>query len=515
MADPTGNWEEWSQPAIEPFMEAVVHFPSGDVTLTDNDISLVNLNGNLFEQSAILFGPPEPATASIELVDFKQTYNPTRNLELKAGIQVDLYMCCWPTLNPIWSDNIATTSFEPIEVMYLDNLVWATVVITSEAMIPGMRYMLEYTYEDYVTGIEQTEQHIFIVPDTWFERTIYAITKENYHRRIEANIYKLEPIKEKYGQFYTQEWQYDTFTHTATIDLVDSMSDALLLDNRPDSTLPSTDVALSSFFVELLSLYDTPYYFDTIASLIPYSLYYSTQAGSINKMLEALGASYCFMPDGSSVVCTHRGAYDTGITLTDDDVETYEVLRTSANTYDSIYIEALIPHLEETQLFRFENFETDGSILPIEVDGIYDVSYISTAQNSFTGYKTYNWTVQGISWPYSEQYSLIGAYGNTVQSSVMPVYTLIGSLPYEIKDNKYIQTLAQAKALLHDLEAFAQLPYNIVTLTLRGCPLLWMSGRVTLDSEIYNLIDDYVIIGLQFNYDGAIHTTLTLQRTIE
>lgn len=109
----------------------------------------------------------------------------------------------------------------------------------------------------------------------------------------------------------------------------------------------------------------------------------------------------------------------------------------------------------------------------------------------------------------TEKFSIMGTI---VDSNIVPVYNVEGMLPYEIKDNHYIQTKQRAMTLVDVLDASFVRPYQIVTITLRGGYGLWVGGILHLQSDIYGIDADYSIIGLKFGYNGAIDTTLTLQR---
>ena len=86
--------------------------------------------------------------------------------------------------------------------------------------------------------------------------------------------------------------------------------------------------------------------------------------------------------------------------------------------------------------------------------------------------------------------------------------------PYVIDKNMYVQTTAHAQQLVNLIDTFYSTLYNTVTITLRGCPGFWAGAIVHLTSSLYNIDADYVIINLEFTYNGAVHTTATLQRII-
>ena len=514
MANPNIVWDEWSQPSIEPFMEAVIHFTSGNITLTDDDIYNVSETVELFDSSHVLFGPPSPATATLEIVDFAQQYNPTLNTELTAGTQVDFYLCMFPTEDVPFGPNIVTSYDVPISVSYMDIDVYATLVhINATYLKPKSKYFLEFGYT--YTGSTQDVAESFVVPGTWFESHTYALIREQEYTVNYVIIRECEYDRQPYGQFYTQEWSYDSNTHTARVELVDAMHEELTLDNRADGPKPGRSTNLRTFFKSLIDLYQEPYYFSTYFNFtVPYSFYYATQASTLGNCLVALGASYCFMPDGSSAVCDHTGIYDTGITLTDDDVEVYDIQQTSALTYDYTLVYAYLPSLENKAVVTYENFSTvPGTVIPLNVDGLFDVLYVLTEQTNNVLYSTYTWNITGLYWSLTADYSLFEIYGSVLRTSEVECSHIGGSSPYMLKDCKYIQDQDTAVQIASYVDSFYALQYNTIGVSLRGCPSIWVGARMHIYSALYNVDADYVVIKVDFTYDGAVHTNLILQRT--
>ena len=519
MAYPVANWEKWSQPSIEPFMEIVIHFLSGDVHIYDGGISNVTIDGRMFESSNILFGPPEPTEASVDLVDYAQEFNPVLNSTLTAGIQVDLFL----GLRGDDDEQLGPgkiIQYDPDQlVMYAGQEVWATVFHTASMLIPGHRYLLVYEYT--LDGSEVIREKVEI-PYEWFDRTIYAITHEEEITVLNAQLYEILGALEPYGVFFTREWSYDTVSHIATIDLVDNMNDALMLDNRASSLMPSTDVDLRTFTTNLLNLYapiESLVASDVYTSTLQLSFYEETQAKTISNLVQACQAAYFFLPDGSAVLCPFTGAYDTDIIITDEDVISYNIQQTSAISFDSAVVEQASVTLELLKIIDYTDIDLTGNpILPFIVPRVFNLEYVhaSTQYDNSAHWVYYAWDLSGLDYGSGlsgEVWHTLEAYGTCVTASNIPIYSsVLGTLPYEINNNWYIQTVEHAQAICSNITQFLNLKYNTVEFTLRGCPSIWQGARIHLYSLLYNIDADYVVIENHYNYNGAISTTIVAQR---
>lgn len=515
MAYPVANWEEWSQPSIEPFMQFVIHFPTGNVTIYDGNISNVSVDGRMFESSSILFGPPEPTEASVDIVDYDQEYNPVLNSALVAGIQVDLFL----GLRLYDEENLGPAKiiqYDPDQqVLYDGQEVWATVFHTESMLVPGHRYLLVY---DYTLDGEEVIRERVEIPYDWFDRTIYAITHEEEITVIDAQLYEILSEYAPYGVFYAREWSYDTTSHIATIDLVDNMNDALMFDNRVDGPKPNTDVDLRTFTTSLLNLYSTVEPLiaeDVYTTTLLLSFYEDTQASTVANLVQACQAAYFFLPDGSAVLCPFTGAYDTEIIITDEDVITYNIQQTSAVSFDSVVVDQANVYLEQIKVIDYTDLDLSAHpIIPFTASRLFNLEYVlGTKTNGTASWVYYTWSIAGLDYGSSE-WPALEAWGTCVQSNAIPVSIgASGTLPYEIKNNCYIQTDAHARAICSNIEQFLALRYNTVEFTLRGCPSLWQGARIHLQSNLYNIDADYVVIENHFNYNGAVSTTIVAQRS--
>lgn len=514
MANPIASWSEWSQTTIEPYMEAVIHFPSGDVTIYDGDIAAVNIVGRMFESSHILFGPPEPMEATLEIVDIEQNYNPVYNDELTAGTQVDFYLGLrkYGDAGTLGDPQVIQWD-EPQQTIYNNQTVWTTVFYTESMLRPGHYYLLVYEYQ--LDSGEIIQERIQI-PDNWFDRTIYAITHLEHVTVIDAQLYEYLPLVEQYGVFYTREWTYDTATHTASIDLVDAMNEALMIDNRPDANKPNTNRVLKAFITTLLDLYSytpVPQYQDVYSVRVQYTFYEETQAQTIAKGIEACQAAYFFHPDGEAIFCSFDGSYDTDIIITDEDVESYNIQQSSAAAYDSVSVDFMNVALEQKQLLFHENVDLSTSQYhPFTENRVYNLEYVHARSNTaYAQWVYYDWNVSGLDYG-TGTWTTIEAYGRCVTGTPSQVISTAGNLPYVISDNYYIQTAAHAQAIVDNLVDFMNLPFNTVELTLAGSYGIWPGARLHLQSNLYNIDADYTVIGINFVYTGSVHTTVTLQR---
>ena len=460
---PNINWEYWSQDSIEPFMEAVIHFSSGNVTITDEYIAGLSFTASMFDSSHILFGPPEPLEGSLEIVDFNQIYNPTRNSLLVAGIQIDLYLGLWQ---------------------------------------PG------------------------------FNQQVL--------------------VKQQYGQVFSKEWTYDSNTHTATIEFVDTIADLLLVDNRASSDVPSTDVKLETFIFDLLSLYGTisndlwftwgdfsAWQWNSLSAtwgtlkeasdaahtaagtstdiILPYSFYEDTQAATVNNGVEALCASLIADQFGD-IHLFRLYWYNTHITLTDEDVETYEFMQSSIATYDSVEVKAQLPSRKmgvsllsiENQVIKYPNrFSYTAS-------RVYD-TYAVCTESSGSAYP-YAWTADVVSFLWRRStaiyFNKFVVLGSVIElNEQLSESNIVGDRPYSLNTNGYIPSVSTADYIASYLESFIYQEYFTLKVELNGCFGFWPGGLLRVKSALYNIDAEYSIASIEFNYTGSIHTVLTLQRT--
>lgn len=534
MAFPKANWSDWASSTIEPFMKAVIHLPTGDIELTDDDISNVSLSLAAFDSSATLFGKPIPSTGSLDIIDYDQRFNPTKNSVLQAGIQIDLFL----GLNGIFSEeqlgpNLVGTIEEPVQVEYDRNVTWAYPFRTKQQLAKSTQYVLmfDYTLEDGSTASEYKigeVQELFIRPSNWHDWDHYAIV---YSQKMEIRNLQICTVNStlmyEYGTFYAQEWSYDSVGFTASVDLVDSLNDILTLDNRIDGVLPSTTATnLLNFFVDYLKL-STPDIVATFTSgSVPYTFYEATQADTINKLVEAVGGMLFALPDGTIAVTNPAGAYNTDVTLTDDDIETYSIEQTSAVTMDSAQVNAMLPTIvESSEIVKYTEaaVNTTDNTFPLNAARIISVDYVNfnlaeEDANEYFFMFPYTWDPVNLYFTGTKavhKSAEITVLGKVVSNTPVPVYNSIGALPYTIADNDYIMSKAQAQVLADKLDAFLDMRYRVIKVTLRGAPLFWLGGKLRITSALYGIDADYMIIDVQFTYNGAIATTMTLQRVVE
>lgn len=534
MAFPEANWSDWASSTIEPFMKAVIHFPTGDVEVTDDDISNVSLSLAAFDSSATLFGTPTPSTGSLDIIDYDQRFNPTNNSMLQAGIQVDLFL----GLKGIFSEeqlgpNLVGAIEDPVQVVYNRDVTWAYPFRTNQQLAKNTQYVLmfDYTLEDGSAASEfkiGNIQELFVRPSNWHDWDHYAVV---YPQQMEISNLRISTVNStltyKYGTFYVQEWSYDSVGFTASVDLVDGINDILTLDNRSDGPLPSTATTnLLDFFIEYLEL-STPDVVTTFTSgTVPYTFYEASQASTINKLVEAVGGILFALPDGTIVVTNPAGAYDTGVTLTDDDIETYSIEQTSAITMDSAQVNAMLPTVvESSEIVKYTEaaVNTTDDTFPLNAARVISVDYLnfnmaSSDANQYFYMFPYTWDPVNLYFTGTmavHKSAEVIVLGKVISNTPVPVYNSLGALPYTIADNDYIMSKEQAQVLVNKLDAFIDMRYRVIKITLRGAPLFWIGGKLRISSAMYDIDADYMIIGIQFTYNGAIATTMTLQRVVE
>lgn len=458
MSLPTTQWFEWSRPSIEPHIKAVVHFPSGSVTFTDDDILELTIDVSLFDSKFLLWGPPTPGRATLSIIDINQVYNPVYNPNLTEGIQISIFLGI-------------TTNF------YIN---WASAK--------------QYTWE-------AASQF------TWSSGSSTIVW---------------QPC----GIFYTQEWTYDTESNTASVDCVDSMHYALLLDNRADGLAPATNINGLTFLINYLQLYSSvlndatfiPTELQDISYILDYSFYEYTHADTINNLCLAMARNYFFLPDGSAALCSYAGMYNTDIVLTDDDVTSYAIQQTSVNTYDSAAVEYFSASLQQRDALSLSNIVTDAqAVLWYSIGRVFTIDYVYLVppNNSDVIPTMFNTSVSAISNITANTYTWLelSVVAQIVSGEYQSESSSIGQSPYTLSSNGYIQVKASALSLSVILDRFIQLIYNTIEVTIRGCSGLWVGARLTFSSDLYGISEHtYVVIHMSISYTGSIYTTLVLQR---
>lgn len=520
MAIPEIDWDEWSQPAIEPFMEAVIHFPTEDVLLSDDEISSINFNIAMFDSSHVLFGPPKPATASLDIIDYSQRYNPMKDSTLVDNLQVDLYLGLRPlNREPSLGPNIVSSYDQPILVKYLDENIWACIFhIDDTYLIPGATYRITYTFT--VRGENLETKEWFDVSADWFERHIYAVTHREPHVTHNLVIQLLRPLKQLYGVFFTQEWSHDTSNHITTVDMITETSDLLATDNRASGPVPTMNVDLQAFIVYLLRLYDSRlenHLQESDTVILPYSFYEDSMAKTLNSGIEALMASYIYAHDGIPHLFQEFW-YNTDVELTDDDVEYWEFAQSSIAVYDSINVYAMVPTLkQEAPLIYLENPEIiSGETVYYNAERVYALQTIRTSNDGTSTHDIdYTFDCLSMTWEFSAStipYSTVEVLGSVVDLSEQAYNSVIGKAPYEIKKNSYIPNLTYAESIYTYLNRYIFKDYFIIKASLRGCYGFWIGAKINVLSELYEISGSYIITEIDFTYTGAVHTALTLQR---
>lgn len=424
MAVPVIDWSDWSASTIEPFMEAVIHFQSGNVTLTDENIVNVQFDALMFDSSHVLFGPPQPITGFLEIIDYNQIYNPITNAELIDNIQIDLYL----------GINVSGTA-----------------------------------------------------------------------------------KKQLYGIFFAQEWAYDTSTHITTVDFIDKVDELLTVDNRLDGLVPTKNQDLQAFLVALLDLSGHTWVNHLLISntvTLPYSFYEESMASTLNNAIEALMASYIYAPDGIGHLFKEYW-YTTGITLTDEDVDSWEFMQSSIQTYDSVDVKAQLPFLKKEEVL----VSFDSTALQASTTYDYTATHVfetygfqASTANSTIPIVIYNANILGIYWRNSSNilYDTFSVIGSVIKFAEQQV-SVVGNRPYTITNN-YIPTISYAAQISQYLESKIFEDYFVLKCSLRGCYGLWVGGLISVDSDMYDISGTYTIVGLSFSYNGAVHTNLTLHR---
>ena len=524
MAKPVIAWDLWSAASIQPSMRALVYFPSGTIVYGPEDLSSVSLTLAAFDSTCTMFGKPTPDTGSIVFMDYDQTLNPTYNDELAAGIKIELQMTVEGyTKGGTFGPNLVTSQEANVQVLYEGDTVWAVPFWVSEALEQGEQYELSFDYvlPDGSAGTSTqtgTAEELFYTPVLWPDNRHLAVvypenlTVTNLSIRIVGNDW------EPYGTFYATEWSYDSTGCSATVQFVEALSDVLTVDNRADAVLPYQNASLTTWLSQLLAISFGGVDFDiTDDYTLKYAFYEDSQSTTITKEIEALGGMLTSMPDGTYAIYDTAGYYETGITLTDNDVESYSFEQTTSVSMDSIVVNAMLPSIaESSELAKYTDYSmSPNDFAPLNVGRVMSVDYLQAVTDNLA-YPPYDWDVTHIQYLGSNvvEFNQLSVRGTVVDASPVQIYNVLGSLPYTIKDNYYIQSIAQAQSLADKLDAFLDMRYRIITVTLRGGFGLWLGAKLSVNSERYNIDADYIVIGMSFTYTGGIETTLTLQREV-
>lgn len=345
-----------------------------------------------------------------------------------------------------------------------------------------------------------------------------------------------------YGRYSTQEWSYDTDTHTATLSFISYLSDFLSYDSRDVMPLPSTGVPVTDILSQFSSLWQhgdtSDTHLQTVSEYIDDSLVVDTLRRSfyedsitetLNQLAQATLLNIYPTMSGTPIIFSGPdGWYDTGVTLTDDNVESFSVEQTSAAQYDSVSVTVHVPKLvQNTQLATFSDYMLEiGEVLPLSIGKVASVDYLQV-KNASSTIGEYTWDVTSVT--YTAGNTLDGSYdrlsedgvyadeltvyGTVVSSTERTVTNVSGQATYEI-DSDYVQSVEQANKILDLYTKFLSESVQIVTVNCVGSPGFWLGGRIHVTSDLYSIDDDFVIIGLSVTYTGALSTTLTLQKLI-
>lgn len=521
MAKPIIDWDAWSASTIAPIMKAVIHLESGDIEVTDDEISYISYTLHSFDSQYIMFGPPVPGTASLEIIDYKQRFNPVTNHELIAGVQIDMFLGLRSTDTfEKLGDNLIASVGTPQWVTWQGRRFYAVPATTTIILPTDAEYVLTFDTE----LVDGTTEHVrrtvnnsissdYTIQIALINTDIVAVKNLELRQRLD--------IWQPYGTWYAQEWSFDSSGSTCIVDLVDGLNDLLTLDNRADARPPSVDVPLKQFLLELVSL-QLPNIMSTInvSTRLKYSFYEDTQAKTINNCVVALMACLFMMPDNEVALSSPRGNYTPNITLTDDDVIAYTIQQTSAITADSAIVHAMLPTSIEASeiLSQNELTLTRGTNLPLNVSGVQSVDYMVATGLDATDITNlfYDWDPASVHITTYTDTSVIpektSVYGHIIDCSDVPISEVAGTLPYVISDNKYIQTVEHAQVMSRTLSKFINLPYSTVQVEIRGGYGIWLGAKIQLVSKRYAINANYTVIGMLFTYDGSVSTVLTLQR---
>lgn len=524
MAIPSIAWDLWSAPSIQPYMRALVYFPSGTKVYEPEDLLSVDFTLSAFDSTCTMFGKPTPDTGSITFMDYEQNLNPTYNDELVAGLRIDLQMTLegyskGGTLGP----NLVTSQEANVQVTYKGDTVWAVPFWVATPLEQGEQYEMTFDYvlPDGSSGTSTqtgTVEELFYTPVLWPDNRHLAIVYPQNLTVTNLAIRIIDNDWEPYGTFYSTEWSYDSEGSSATVQFVEALSDVLTVDNRADAVLPTSNYSLTSWLSQLLVMSLGGVDFDiTNDYTLKYAFYEDTQSGTITKEVEALGGMLTSMPDGTYAIYDTSGYYETGITLTDNDVENYSFEQTTSVSMDSVVVTAMLPSVTfSAELAKYTDYSiSPDDFAPLNVGRIMSVDYLQARTEPIT-YPPYDWDVTHIQYLGSNvaTFDELTVKGQVVSASPVQVYNVLGSLPYTIKDNYYIQSTEQAQSLANKLDSFLDMRYRVITVTLRGGFGLWLGARISVNSTRYNINADYIVIGMSFSYTGGIATTLTLQREV-
>ena len=515
---PTIDWDEWSAPEIRPYMAAIIYLPNETINISDDEIVSVNFFEYMFADNCVLFGPPNPGTGQLEIIDYEQRFNPMINPDLMTpNIKIELYLGLWPVSSDTnLGPNIVTSFEQPVYATVDGQYTWATIIHTNDEYLhPLGRYRLEYSFS--LADESEIYTEYFYVPGTWFEKHIYAITQDTQYTVYDVKIQEVQSILQPYGTFYAQDWTYSSVTHITNVDLVDGLALLLTQDTSMYSLMPAQNQDSVQFLLSMLP--DINISDNVVPTTLLYSTYQETYPKTVNSLVEAIRSSLVVSPDNTMELFRYSW-YDTGITLTDHDVTEYILEQSSTALYDSITVEYQKPTLKsEEVIFSEENLAIeDGLEFFYSRANVFDFTHFNCGYTSQI--KMMRFILKPVSciWVKSESISLNNdltkgtLYGRVIEYSTYAISYGTGSHSYSIVSNNYIQTKEHAEAIVDTLAENIFLPYFTIRVTIRGCYGIWVGGLINVYSEMYGIDNQYIITQVDFDYNGGVRTTLTLQR---
>lgn len=335
---------------------------------------------------------------------------------------------------------------------------------------------------------------------------------------VDAIIATPEPFYLPYGYMYTSEWSYDSSSHVATVEFYGEAANLLSKGNFLNWDAPAQQQKVFDALIRTISSVEyvvTGYYEPPTAWDVPYCCAMGSFSDTLNSLLVASYANIAFSQNNTLWIFGYNGYPMHDITLTDGDVEAYDIESSSTITYDHSEVDyvsslSLEPHSNITSSNLVVQPDTQIGYSP---ENLVSVDYIR-ATNGITVPFDYNLTGLNF-YNVPDGYSVesdITVVGTTIKASYTTLSVNSGQLPYSVSTNPYIHSKDHAHELCNLIDASLSNRARIISVTLRGCPLLWPGCQIAVSSDLFGIYgQNYVVIGIQFDYDGTVSTTLTLE----
>jgi hypothetical protein len=327
---------------------------------------------------------------------------------------------------------------------------------------------------------------------------------------------------EQLGVFYVTDWSAKVTSIYADVTANDIW---YYIFSNPLPNYPVTiNKTFYDFIHEVLALmgYDV-----TISELLNTVLPYVFVQGNIQEFLqEVTAAALAYVTsskDGVPTIGSLLDSKEVRAVLTDSDqVKDISVTHSITKSYEGVELTYNIPQVSAiSKLVDITNVRVPaGSTkvpnIALSSGPLWQVLSVNTISFSeavkFKGYKATPWLISiDLENTGEEDFADLKVFG-TVVSLTEAVITDEGTRLYKMS-NKYIQSAEYAALYNRVLKAFVTSTIPMLTVSIRGNPLLKVGDRVSIQSTKYKLDFTGIIQRLKYKYAGSFSCEMTLLNT--